>query len=189
MTVSNFVEFRDSWTVYFIQFHGDVISRILPKSAKSAKFSSRQNFVGFRWYWIKLHFNDTACKMKFSINDFFSKCDQIEVLDGVMKNFIFCAVQDIHLTPWCSWRQMNMLWMSSLVHVSTEKSCQRCIYELIKHLWRSFFVKTVDSYQVLANRSSHRRCSIKKLFRNIHRKTRMLESLFNKVAGLKAHMI
>ena len=40
------------------------------------------------------------------------------------------------------------------------------------------------------NRSSHRRCSIKKScskkFRNIHRKTPVLESLFNKVAELKA---
>ena len=31
---------------------------------------------------------DTARKMKFSMKDFFSKCDQIRSL---MENFIFCA--------------------------------------------------------------------------------------------------
>ena len=46
-------------------------------------------------------FNITAQKMKFSIKDFFSKCDQIRRLrriwshllkKSLMENFIFCAV-------------------------------------------------------------------------------------------------
>ena len=37
----------------------------------------------------------TAQKMKFSITDFFSKCDQIQSLKkSVMENFIFCAMSD-----------------------------------------------------------------------------------------------
>ena len=35
-------------------------------------------------------------------------------------------------------------------------------------------------------RSSHHRCSIKKLFLKIYKKTHVLQSLFNKVGGLKA---
>ena len=36
----------------------------------------------------------TALKMKFSIKDFFSKCDQIRRIlkKSLMENFIFCAV-------------------------------------------------------------------------------------------------
>ena len=46
-------------------------------------------------------FSKTAQKMKFSITDFFSKCDQIRsflriwshlLKKSVMENFIFCAV-------------------------------------------------------------------------------------------------
>ena len=57
---------------------------------------------------------DTAQKMKFSIKDFFSKCDQIRCFlriwlhlleKSLMGNFIFCAVGDLietsqrHLMP------------------------------------------------------------------------------------------
>ena len=51
--------------------------------------------------WKKLRKNITAQKMKFSIKDFFSKCDQIrrklQILSHLLKNllmenFIFCAV-------------------------------------------------------------------------------------------------
>ena len=47
---------------------------------------------------------DTAQKMKLSIKDFFSKCDQIRSFLGIwshllkkslMENFIFCAVRDV----------------------------------------------------------------------------------------------
>ena len=38
--------------------------------------------------------SNTAQKIKFSIKDFFSKCDQIRSkLENGMENFIFCAVQ------------------------------------------------------------------------------------------------
>ena len=38
--------------------------------------------------------------MKFSIIDFFSKCDQIcSLKKSVTENFIFCAVQNKHLLP------------------------------------------------------------------------------------------
>ena len=48
----------------------------------------------------------TAQKMKFSINDFFSKCEQIRIFlqicshllkKSLMENFIFCAVT-VHMT-------------------------------------------------------------------------------------------
>ena len=39
--------------------------------------------------------NTTAQKMKFFINDFFSKCDQIRK-KSLMENFIFCAGYVIH---------------------------------------------------------------------------------------------
>ena len=48
---------------------------------------------------------DTAQRMKFSIKDFFSKCDQISrkmriwshlLKKSLMENFIFCAVQTVH---------------------------------------------------------------------------------------------
>ena len=42
--------------------------------------------------------DNTAQKMKFSIKDFFSKCDQIQIwwhllMKSLMENFTFCAVQ------------------------------------------------------------------------------------------------
>ena len=43
-----------------------------------------------------LALNNTAQKMKFFINDFFSKCDQIRwklKKKSLTENFIFCAVQ------------------------------------------------------------------------------------------------
>ena len=38
------------------------------------------------------HGLDTAQKIKFSIKDFFSKCDQILLKKSLMENLIFCAV-------------------------------------------------------------------------------------------------
>ena len=34
----------------------------------------------------------TGQKIRFSIKDFFSKCDQIRIFRSLMENFIFCAV-------------------------------------------------------------------------------------------------
>ena len=51
---------------------------------------------------------DTAQKMKFSIKDFISKCDQIRwklriwsylLKNSLMENFIFCAVRLVSRTP------------------------------------------------------------------------------------------
>ena len=51
---------------------------------------------------------DTAQKSKFSIRDFFSKCDQIRsflriwphlMKKSLMENFIFCAMDDKNLVP------------------------------------------------------------------------------------------
>ena len=53
----------------------------------------------------------TAQKMKFSINDFFGKCDQIRsfrriwshlLKKSLMENFIFCAVLDKSISDDCS---------------------------------------------------------------------------------------
>ena len=60
---------------------------------------TRANQMSFRW---NKEMEDTAQKMKFSINDFFSKCDQIRsflriwshlLKKSLMENFIFCAVR------------------------------------------------------------------------------------------------
>ena len=60
---------------------------------------TRANQMSFRW---NKDMEDTAQKMKFSINDFFSKCDQIRsflriwshlLKKSLMENFIFCAVR------------------------------------------------------------------------------------------------
>ena len=59
------------------------------------------NFSG-QWRKFKESFVSTTQKMKFSVKDFFSKCDQIRSLLGIwsrllkkslMENFIFCAVK------------------------------------------------------------------------------------------------
>ena len=52
--------------------------------------------------------------------------------------------------------------------------------------WYKYHLNVV--VELRSNSSSHRRCSMKKLFLqfcNIHRETPMLKSLFNKVAGLR----
>ena len=49
-------------------------------------------FIEFPGLFLIIH--HTAQKMKFSIKDFFSKCDQIRIL---MENFIFCAAPDVNL--------------------------------------------------------------------------------------------
>ena len=69
------------WGEYYEQFSFSILK------------SNWNNFEKFEVY--------TAQKMKFSINDFFSKCDQIRrklriwshlPKKSLMKNFIFCAV-------------------------------------------------------------------------------------------------
>ena len=63
---------------------------------------SLKNFIKFRESGEQAH---TAQKMKFSIKDLFSKCDQIRrklriwshlLKKSLMENFIFCAVIQVH---------------------------------------------------------------------------------------------
>ena len=63
--------------------------------------------------------NDTAQKMKFSIKDLFSKCDQIRrklriwshlLKKSLIENFIFCMVPETTEEIWIiSWRKGNSL--------------------------------------------------------------------------------
>ena len=64
-------------------------------------------FLPLRFYW---EVTDTAQKMKFSIKDFFSKCDEIcsfrriwshLLKKSLMENFMFCAVWEQHKQPFC----------------------------------------------------------------------------------------
>ena len=80
------------------------VSRVLPNIMNfSLRFieildlSFKTNFVEKQ----PLKYNITAQKMKFSIKNFFSKCDQIRsflricsplLKNSLMENFIFCAV-------------------------------------------------------------------------------------------------
>ena len=70
----------------------DLSSKISEKSPSRAKTKGKR---------IEDEDSDTAQKMKFSIKDFFSKCDQIRkklriwshlLKKSLMENFIFCAV-------------------------------------------------------------------------------------------------
>ena len=70
----------------------DLSSKIAEKSPSRAKTKGKR---------IEDEDCDTAQKMKFSIKDFFSKCDQIRkklriwshlLKKSLMENFIFCAV-------------------------------------------------------------------------------------------------
>ena len=73
--------------------------------ARTIKFSG--NLFGNEGNNNKCHYNQAAKKMKFSIKDFFSKCDQICSFlriwshlpkKSFMENFIFCAVLLSHQT-------------------------------------------------------------------------------------------
>ena len=70
----------------------DLSSKVAEKSPSRAKAKGKR---------IEDEDSDTAQKMKFSIKDFFSKCDQIRkklriwshlLKKSLMENFIFCAV-------------------------------------------------------------------------------------------------
>ena len=70
----------------------DLSSKVAEKSPSRAKAKGKR---------IEDEDSDTAQKMKFSIKDFFSKCDQIRrklriwshlLKKSQMENFIFCAV-------------------------------------------------------------------------------------------------
>ena len=71
---------------------------------------------------------------------------------------------------------LNFLWVSTWPCL--------IIFLLWYHIHFSFCSRVQVKF-FLQYRSSYRRCSIKKAVRNIHRKTSVLGSLFNKVAGLQ----
>ena len=62
----------------------------------------------FPFFWSQLYWKDHAQKMKFSIEDLFSKCDQISSFlriwshlpkKSLMENFIFCTVRNSNASP------------------------------------------------------------------------------------------
>ena len=63
-------------------------------------------------------------------------------------------------------------------------------FNMLEIIFLEFFLTLRNSDLILIYRGSHRRCSVKKSFSekilNIHRKTSMLESLFNNIVGLQA---
>ena len=106
--------------VYFLQFDFVIFN---PLSANPTKWSNTlKQFVGNRrliiWVcytilkgWYIKGLMVSSQKMKFSIKDFFSKCDQIHgklriwlhlLNKSLMENFIFCAV----LVP----KELSILW-------------------------------------------------------------------------------
>ena len=75
-------------------------------------------------YSSKLH---TAQKMKFSITDFFSKCDQIRsflriwshlLKKSVMENFIFCAVTIVNF-----WKMQFYYWQHLILYCISQNCC------------------------------------------------------------------
>ena len=70
--------------------------------------------------------------MKFSIKDFFNKCDQIRrklriwsrlLKKSLMENFIFCAVVNSSNYRWVSWDLMeeNTIITSSIIEIFNSK--------------------------------------------------------------------
>ena len=60
-------------------------------------------YHNFTWFILVYFVSYTAQKMKFSIENFFSKCDQIHwshlLKKSLMENFIFCAVIPLAVIP------------------------------------------------------------------------------------------
>ena len=108
---------------------------------------------GFFWEWRNHatvstnYIRVTAQKMKFSIKDFFSKCDHL-LKKSLMENFIFCAVQSLSCSLWavfvlCSlcheWsiskHDLYELFQDSCSKKQTKKSRKQW-----KYLWKAVFV-------------------------------------------------
>ena len=82
-------------------------------------------YLEVRFFLQRLHISSTitAQKMKFSINDFFSKCDQIRMKlriwshllkKSLMENFIFCAVNWDSISKKKIQITKQKLWQSTL---------------------------------------------------------------------------
>ena len=76
--------------------------------------------------------------------------------------------------------------LSEYIYFTYQKTLIHRLFCLFLKLLKAFSESLI---QVKLNRSSHQRCSVKKLFlknRNIFRKTPVLEHLSNKVTGVQA---
>ena len=96
-TCSHFIKLRSSHSGKFLEIRF---------SKNSQNFQRITAQVSFKYFVhclliISHHFLCTAQKMRFSIKDFFSKCDQIRIFmriwpylqkKSLIENFIFCAV-------------------------------------------------------------------------------------------------
>ena len=92
---------------------------------------------------LKVHINTQ--KMKFSIKDFFSKCDQI-LKKSLMKNFIFCAV---HATISWSGRWTDQLILNSFISTFLNSPGCNCI--LSGKFWsKTLFRNLFDRFSVLS---------------------------------------
>ena len=114
---------------------------------------------------------------------------------------VFNLLFFFHLFTFCSYTFHSYTFHSYKFHLYTFHSYAFHLYTFICILFicelsisilfiRILFIRIVSILILLICiisffRSSRRKCSIK--FYNIHRKTTVLESLFNKVAGLKRH--
>ena len=76
----------------------NILERVLDNNQNNEQ---RNHIIAFSIFDLRLTF--TAQKLKFSIKDFFSKCDQFSrklrtrphlLKKSLMENFIFCAVFD-----------------------------------------------------------------------------------------------
>ena len=106
-------------------------------------------------YWfttLNMDIFNTAQKMKFSIKEFFSKCDQIRrklriwshlLKKSLMENFIFCAVWKIWLLLYKGWVKLNrrMKIFKKLKHKGSQNKTQLKVrsFLVIMHL---FFILT-----------------------------------------------
>ena len=102
-------------------------------------------------YWfttLNMDIFNTAQKMKFSIKEFFSKCDQIRrklriwshlLKKSLMENFIFCAVWKIWLLLYKGWVKLNrrMKIFKKLKHKGSQNKTQLKVrsFLVIMHLF------------------------------------------------------
>ena len=93
--------------------------------------------------------------------------------------FVFCGIEHLHHMV-CSVIEINIC-SEDLQEVVIDKKLKKTLLQLTKDILRE---------TTIFFRSSHQRCSMKKLFLkffcNILRKTPVLEFLFKKITGLQA---
>ena len=128
---------------------------------------NRSQWYGSNLYWRRWNFSpDIAQKMKFSIKDFFSKCDQIRrfllLKKSLMENFIFCGV----------WIRGRFWWLTNLPIKLAECMCITTSFNII-------------SKGKLISRSIHASSLSVKWWPHAANRTRLNGDLFNnKTSGL-----